>query len=204
MCYSAEVSIQTFLFVSIICGFLWYRNKGSDRPISLILIVVVLMQLVEYGLWENLDCGSMNKLLASFIPILLFLQPLLINFIVWFFNAGWGSGYLTLALLSTVFLPYKIYSAWADYGKCVKVGEGGNLEWVGVPDQTLAGYIERCIYYAMLAYPIITLKNIPFALTFTGLSFISLIQFGSTNEKTWPTLWCHYVNFLSIFALFTK
>jgi hypothetical protein len=56
MCYSAEVSIQTFLFVSIVCGFLWYRNKGSDRPISLILFVVVLMQLVEYGLWENLDC----------------------------------------------------------------------------------------------------------------------------------------------------
>jgi hypothetical protein len=204
MCYSAEVSIQTFLFVSVVCGFLWYRNKGSDRPISLILLVVVLMQLVEYGLWENLDCGTINKTLSSFIPILLFLQPLLINFIVWWFNAGWAPGYFMLFLVSCIFLPYKLYLAWLDYGNCVKVSDDGHLEWVGVPDQSLLGFLERCIYYFMLSYPIATLNNSLFASVFIGLSALSLNVFGMRNQKTWPTIWCHYVNFLSIFALFMK
>ena len=199
MCYSAEVSLNTFIFVSIICGFLWYRNKGTDRPISLILFVVVLMQLVEYGIWEHLDCNFVNKVLSAVIPILLFLQPILINFIVWWFSAGWATGYLPIALVFSLLLPYKIYTTWSNYGGCVKIGEEGHLEWVSFPDQSTFGILERYIYYIILTYPIITLKNIPFAALYTGLSFLSLML---ANQKTWPSIWCHSVNFLSIFAIF--
>ena len=201
MCYSSEISMQTFLFVTIISSFLWYRNYKTDHPISLILFVVVLMQLVEYGLWENLSCNSINKTLSSFIPILLFLQPILINLIVWWFNAGWGNGYLTIAVLFSLFLPYKLYKAYIDYGKCVHKGEKNHLEWVNVPDQTLLGIIERYVYYLALTYPIITLNNIPFAALFTSFSFFSLMQSSFIYEKTWPSIWCNYVNILSIFAL---
>jgi hypothetical protein len=31
-----------------------------------------------------------------------------------------------------------------------------------------------------------------------------LFGFGVKHQKTWPTIWCHYVNFLSVFALFMK
>jgi hypothetical protein len=203
MCYSSKISLMTFIFVSIICVFLWYSNKGTDRPIALILFVVVLMQLVEYGIWEHLECGSINKSLSSFIPILLFLQPILVNLIVWWFNAGWATGYFPIAFVFSLFLPYKIYTAWLNYGDCVRVGEGGHLEWVSVPDQSTLGMIERCIYYMALAYPIATLKNIPFAILFILFSFLSLIKTGQTNQKTWPTIWCHFVNFLSVFALIT-
>jgi hypothetical protein len=161
------------------------------------------MQLVEYGIWKHLDCGPVNKFLSSLISILLFLQLILINLIVWRFSAGWASGYLPIAFAFSLYLPYKIYSAWSSYGNCVKVGEGGHLEWVSVPDQSTFGTIERYIYYVALAYPIATLKNVPFATLFTGFSFLSLIQTGLTNQKTWPSVWCHFVNFLSVFALFT-
>jgi len=162
------------------------------------------MQLVEYGIWENLDCGSINKLLSSFIPILLFLQPILVNLIVWWFSAGWSQGYLFIAVAFSLCLPYKIYTASLDYGNCVKVGEGGHLEWVSFPDQSTLGIIERYIYYVALAYPIITLKNIPFAVLFIGFSFLSLIQIGRKNKKTWPSVWCHFVNFLSVFSLLNR
>jgi len=201
MCYSSKISIMTFIFVSIICIVLWYCNKGTDRPIALILFVVVLMQLVEYGIWENLDCNYINKFLSSFIPILLFLQPILINLIVWWFSAGWAPGYLPITLAFSLFLPYKIYTAWLNYGNCVKVSEGSHLEWVSFPDQSTFGIIERYIYYVALAYPIATLNNIPFAILFIMFSFLSLIKTGQTNQKTWPSIWCHFVNFLSVFAL---
>ena len=201
MCYNANISLMTFIFVSTICIVLWYCNKGTDRPIALILFVIVLMQLVEYGIWKHLDCSFINKFLSSLIPILLFLQPILINIIAWWFNTGWASGYLPIALAFSLYLPYKIYSAWRSYGKCVNVGEGGHLEWVSVPDQSTFGIIERYIYYVALAYPIATLKNVPFAILFTGFSFASLIQTGLISQKTWPSIWCHFVNFLSVFAL---
>ena len=207
MCYSAEVSRNTFLFVSVLSTYLWHRNRNADRPISLILFVVVIMQLVEYGIWTHLECGPTNRSLSAFIPILLYLQPILANLIVWWFKAGWAPGYLPLALAFRVFLPYKIYTAWAHYGKCVKVGEGGHLEWVGVPDQTVLGIIERIIYYAALAYPILTLNNHIFALTFIGLSFLSLAlssKPGIGSTKTWPSIWCHSVNMFAAAALFTK
>ena len=49
-----------------------------------------------------------------------------------------------------------------------------------------------------------TLNNSLFAFLFIGLSSLSLAGFGIKHQKTWPTIWCHYVNFLSIFALFLK
>ncbi len=204
MCYSSEVSISTFIFVSLLCMALWYRNKGTDRPISLILFVIVLMQLVEYGIWENLNCDSINKFLSSSISILLILQPILINLIVWWFGAGWATGYLPIALVFSLYLPYKIYNLWLNYGNCTQVGEGGHLEWVSVPDDSTFGIIERYMYYLALSYPIVTLKNIPFAILFMGFSFFSVTKIGLTYQKTWPSVWCHFVNFLSVFALVTK
>jgi hypothetical protein len=183
---------------------LWYRNKGTDRPISLILFVIVLMQLVEYGIWENLNCDSINKFLSSSISILLILQPILINLIVWWFGAGWATGYLPIALVFSLYLPYKIYNLWLNYGNCTQVGEVGHLEWVSVPDDSTFGIIERYMYYLALSYPIVTLKNIPFAILFMGFSFFSVTKIGLTYQKTWPSVWCHFVNFLSVFALVTK
>jgi hypothetical protein len=60
------------------------------------------------------------------------------------------------------------------------------------------------VTYIMLAYPIATLNNSLFASVFIGLSALSLNVFSMRNQKTWPTIWCHYVNFLSIFALFMQ
>jgi hypothetical protein len=202
MCYSAEVSAGTFLFVSAICAYLWKRGKGLDRPIAGILFTVVLMQALEWILWNNLSCNWINKLVSRLIHIYLVLQPVVINFLVWFYDAGWGSGYKELGLLSLLFVPIVAWRTGYLQTKCAALGPKGNLQWAGVPNDAWDSRLMRAFYYPALFYPILTLKNTTFAALYGLFGIGSLFVYGETSEKSWPSLWCHFVNSLALFAVF--
>jgi hypothetical protein len=194
MCYNAPVSFGTFLFVAAICGFLWVRNRGLDRPISLILLVVVLMQLVEGFLWLlPPDCGPLRQLLSAAIPVLLYLQPLLINAIVAWFGAGTVGGYGLIALLFLLALPFQIYSV--GLAACVTADRQGHLDWSPVVTQERAGILPILLYDAAMVYPLLTLKNPVFGLLYTGAAVVSRLALRSDS------VWCHFVNGLAVFAL---
>lgn len=210
MCYNATVSATTFLATAAVCLVLWWRNRSYDRPIALILLFVSLMQAVEWGLWLNLDCGVVNKLLTAFIPLLLYAQPLFINAIVGYYNAGWGfggaTGYLGIACILLVALCAKAVQVAMNYGKCAVVKDG-HLQWDPTPDpaNTPFSLFEYRIYSLAMIYPLLTLKNTLFGLLYTFFSVLSLTALTSTDTytTTWPSVWCHFVNFLSVFALAT-
>lgn len=202
MCYSAEVSFGTFSFVAIIAIFLWSRNRKTDRAIALILLVVILMQLIEGVLWLHPECDTINQHFSAIIPILLYLQPLLINAIVAFYAAGWSSGYATIALLFLGFLPFQLLQTYQRYGKCV-VKTGGQLDWtplIGKVDPI--GILPGFMYDVAMLFPFLTLKNPVFGISYAVLSIISRIGFEGNYTQTWPSLWCHFVNGLAILALF--
>jgi hypothetical protein len=203
MCYNAPVSFGTFFFALGICGILWIRNKGLDRPIGLILLVVALMQLVEGGLWLTPDCTKTNQVLSFLIPLILFLQPLLINAIVAWFSAGWGIGYGAIAIGFLCFLPFQLYRIGQQYGACVTQDANGHLDWSSVlgPTTDPIGLLPTLLYDMAMIYPFVTLKNPLFGGLYIGLSLVSRIGFESLFSKTWPSLWCHFVNLLGVFAL---
>jgi hypothetical protein len=202
MCYSAEVSIGTFLFVAAVTAWLWQRNKGLDRPIGLILLVVSFMQLLEYILWMNLSCNWINKLVSRLIHIYLVLQPAVINLIVWFYDAGKFSGYWQLGLLSFAFVPIVAWRAQSLTTKCASLGPKGNLQWPGIPNDAWDSRLMRAFYYPALFYPILTLKNTMFSTLYGIFGIASLFIYGEKSEKSWPSLWCHFVNMLSVYAVF--
>lgn len=201
MCYSAEVSGGTFLFVTSICGILWIRNKGLDRPLAGILFFIGLMQALEWFLWTNLECNSINKAVSFSIPIYLALQPVVANLLVWYYNAGWGSGYLQIALISLAVLPVLLWQNLDMIGSCATLNTSKNLIWPGVPNNTPLGFILRMLYYITLLYPLVTLKNSVFSGLYVVFAGLTLYLFGLKSQKSWPSLWCHFVNFLSVFAL---
>lgn len=205
MCYSAPVSFATFFFAITVCGILWFRNKGLDRPIGLILIVVAFMQVVEGGLWLTPDCTLPNKLLSSMIPLVLFLQPLLINAIMAWFAAGWGIGYGAIAIGFLCFLPFQLYQIRQHFGACVKQDTNGHLDWTSVlgPTTNPIGLLPTLLYDAAMIYPFVTFKNPLFGILYIAVSIGSRIEFESYFPKTWPSLWCHFVNLLGVFALVT-
>lgn len=201
MCYSAEVSAGTFLFVSAVTTFLWIRNKGIDRALAGILFFIGFMQAIEWGLWTNLECSSINKALAFSIPIYLALQPVIINFIVWFYKAGWASGYEWVGLFSLVFTGIVVWRNRNNYGSCVTLDTHKNLIWPGVANQDCEDQLIRSIYYIIMLYPLLTLKNVWFSAAYTAFGAASLWMFNHTSSKSWPSLWCHFVSALSVISL---
>jgi hypothetical protein len=195
MCYSAEVSIGTFLFVEAICIFLWMRNRKIDRPISLILSVIVLMQLFEYLLWTNPECNDVNKTITAIIPTYLFLQPTAIATIIFFFNAGWGSLY-PLIIVGTLYIA--LFTPTPPRPQCIQSGECKHLDWNLDTDTHLTSFR---LYYASMLYLFATLKNTQFATTSVIFYIGSWFITNQYYNRVWSSVWCHAVNAMSLAAV---
>jgi len=211
MCYSPEVSIGTFGFVTALCIYAWIRNRGIDRTAALLFFVVVLMQLVEYFLWINQECTPTNKVISSLVPILLYLQPLLFALISWKGNAGIGvyTPYIFYGWL-LAFLPTLFYmNSIGLFNNCILKGQNGHLKWnlksfidIFTQQSALgASLIFPILYYISILYTFGTLKDTRLALVFLGISFITFLTSIRFFKETWGSVWCHSVNGAAVFAL---
>jgi hypothetical protein len=196
MCYSAEVSIGTFLLVESICVFLWARNRNIDRALSLILSVIVFMQLLEYLLWTNPECNLVNKTITSIIPTYLFLQPAAIAAILLYFKAGWGGLYpyiFVITLLVAFLYPFDARPPCISPGKC------GHLDWnldVDSPHHSAVIWL----YNAAMLYLFATLKNTNFAIASTSFYLLSWAVARTSYGREWSSVWCHSVNAMALVA----
>jgi hypothetical protein len=207
MCYSAEVSIGTFVAVSAASLYLWMRNKGIDRGIALVLFIVSLMQLFEFILWINPECNDANKWISAIIPVYLYLQPALLAFAVWLTNSGTGAFYPLIIISALIgFIPYTLYVFRTRRSPCIFKGECGHLDWK-MFDNLLKTrleplqYIPYIVYYSMMAYVIYTLKNKMFANIFLLFGGLSLLITNMTYSEVWGSVWCHSVNAMAIAAI---
>ena len=203
MCYNAKVSGSTFLFVAGISLILWKRATHLDRPLALILTFIALMQLIEWALWLQMPaCNTANRTLSSLIPVYLALQPIVLNLVVGAFGAGWAGGYEYMALLMAVtVLPAQLYDAYKGWmgSACTTLSPDGNLEW-----PIVVGDLFAPIYHIGMLYPLVTLKSPTFAALYVLFSVLSFWRIKGTGEsKAWPSLWCHFVNLLAVFAIST-
>jgi hypothetical protein len=199
MCYSPEASIGTFFFVSMVALYLWSRNHPLDRPIALIFLVVVLMQLLEWGIWVSLDSPERLQILTKAIPIVLLLQPLFFMLIHWIWNSGWGAFYRESFLLLLILFPFALNRIYSELKGVVRVGESGNLEWPRGA-YNWPPWINT-MYWFFLIYGFGSLKNIPLSLAMVGGATLSYHMYQRSNPDVWPSIWCHIVNSLSVLAI---
>jgi hypothetical protein len=209
MCYDATTSFTTFFFVSAVSVYLWTRGRGIDRAIALILFVVVLMQAVEGTLWLlPKECDDLQKMLSAFIPVLLYCQPLLINAIVGFLGSGFLDSriYLGIAAVLLVFLPVQLMHIGTRYGSCVVEDSDGHLDWSPVvnvtSDPSFIGLLPTVLYDLAMVLPLLTLRNPLFGILYVIAASVSRLGLGYTFSRTWPSVWCHFVNALAVIAVF--
>ena len=78
MCFNAESSIAAFTFAILCSIYLIIRgfklNDKNDKTTGMILIFIANMQLLEYFLWKNQNCGNVNQILTILIVIAISLQ----------------------------------------------------------------------------------------------------------------------------------
>jgi hypothetical protein len=188
MCYSARISIGTFVFATAVAGWVLRREPA----LAVTFVAITLMQLVEYFIWIDQKCGWINKLATSAIVPILKLQPLAIALAVWYFRAGLLPSvlYIVIALIVSLELVQALRDAYTNYGGCTRPGIDGRLVWDAVSwKKNQNGY-----YIAMIAL-FATMR--PIIVTWPLLALYTLTYHMSSG----PSVWCNTVNACAAWAL---
>jgi hypothetical protein len=114
MCISASASINAFLFNLISVGLLIKYGNENLKTYNLIVgifaIFTSLMQLVDLGIWLDLDCkNGLNKAASTIGPVLTYLQPTMVFVVAYFVLKYTSNGQkLTESLENTSFENFTI------------------------------------------------------------------------------------------------
>lgn len=202
MCYSPEVSIGTFTFVGTICLFLWHRGRPIDKALTWILLIIASMQLIEFGLWKNLECSLPNKLLSTAIPLLLWLQPLVILISIWYYKVGWLGlyGWIIAIYILSIPIILKYYLSKNTIGQCTTVGKCGHLEWPSTREGDDPHNLQTLYHISMIA-GLATLKSTGFSLFYVGTSALAYLYTKKYYRDSWSSVWCHFINSLAVGAV---
>ena len=204
MCYSPESSLTTFLFVFIICIYLWIKGGNIHKSVAVILFFISLMQILELFIWLNIECSNTNKFISLFIPILLFLQPIIVICTILYFNSGILSPTLYKIILGIWLISSPLFINWMKNGfnKCTKVGQNGHLIWPYTNSSN--DHIIQTIYNLVLVIGIGTLNTDWYGILYILLSSISYNHIREIYGHSWGSIWCNFVNFLALGAVFIK
>ncbi len=204
MCYSPETSFGTFVFVLLISLYLWTKGNNVQRTLAISLLFISLMQLLEGFIWFNTNCTEINKKLTSLIPVLLYLQPLIVLGAVYFFNTGFLSPLIYKSLIAIWFLSLPLFINWMKdgMGKCTTVGPKGHLAWPFANSDDNSHVFVSGLYNILLAIGFITLKTEWYGFFYVIMAAIGHIVSRTIYGHSWGSIWCHFVNILAIGALF--
>lgn len=176
MCWSAEVSLKTYLF-GMLLATLAKINKSVDNPTWLFLVLFTHIQLVEYFLWKNIDNPERLQFWSKIGAAIIVAQPFFIINMV-------KDQSLRLKLLAGwtafVLIPFLIQNKKFE----TKIGENGHLEWNWFPSNSLFFVAWITLWFL----PLFLTKNYKFiGLALAG--FIPSLYFF-LKYKTWGSMWC--------------
>ena len=191
MCFNKEISITTYGIGTIGSMYLWKYNK----TLSIFYAWVVLMQLIEFFLWNNQTCSDnitkMNNINITKIGTLInHLEP----FILWISIIAFGTALSTYThVWMIIFCAITVlYSIGLDIDECTVVTNESSphLHW-----KWNAGPNYMC-YYVLFLFSLILLsldgldKNISvFNASIVMISFVLSLIIYSDKHST-GAIWC--------------
>lgn len=208
MCFSANSSLFSFLVVSGCCLFIFLRKYPFSQPFSLFFFTVGLMQLAEFFIWKDLNCGWMNHYGTKMAFITILLQPIIAVFSVYFYNLS----KLKSVFLRYVFIFYVFFFGflivWTLLFRDKKLcsfpnKKSGHLIWDINP---IVDYFPNFITYILFTFfyflsfsLLLTFKKFLIGLSYFLLLSITLIlsifiYFNKNASSSWKSFWCFLVN----------
>ena len=81
MCFDAQTSLATFSISILTSSYLYYlslkEKSKNGKLFSATIILIGLMQLLEYFIWKNQECNMINHNLSLLVLVLITIQPIL-------------------------------------------------------------------------------------------------------------------------------
>jgi hypothetical protein len=197
MCYSAEISLNTFIFASICAIIVLLINR--NRTLSIFIVFSIsLMQLLEYVAWININNNDsrydeIRKINIYYLSIvgcfILLLQIFLINYCKL-------EGIERIIIISIIFIIFSFIMVYNYKNNQfdITVGKNGHLIWHWMDIKYL-----NIIFLFFWLYPLLRVNEFIF-FAFGSLSVLYSI-YNYYEYKTFGTIWCHISNVLWVFLL---
>ena len=199
MCWNKEVSLNTFLFSSFVFLLILYNNKYTFYKIPefdrfwlrIFMAIVILIQLVEYFIWTNIDNIFYNKLFTNIALLIIFCQPIttIMNIDNEKIKKILFISYLAL-IIPFVVLNYNknIYST---------ISPNKHLNWNLINHENKFTKIIGLAWIFFFLFPLFYQKQ-QFGFLF-GILTLLIISYNFINDNTIESMWCWIVNSIMIY-----
>ena len=199
MCWNAEVSLNTFMFSSFVLLLIIYNNTYTKYKIKelnlywyIFFMSVILMQLVEYFIWRNINNPFYNYVFSLCTVVLLTFQPLASLMLLQ--NAKIKQVLIMIYLLFAV--PYLLFTVlWVNVYSAIS--PTGHLQW----------YFTKGKYYEYIGIWLFYLFFLLFAFFYNGYTheyimgivFLMLAIYNYYKDNSVGSMWCWIVNSVMIY-----
>tara|TARA_B100000424_G_scaffold268524_1_gene263478 strand:+ start:13356 stop:14012 length:657 start_codon:yes stop_codon:yes gene_type:complete len=205
MCWSANSSKNAYIIGTLGSLILLYFGNNIEKTIGLFSLTIVQMQLIEYIIWIDKDCGKMNNVASKLIITELIFQILSLVLGCYLFNSTLLSKkqmktilivYIIIIFALLGFYYFKIY----DKQLCTKKLENKGLEWdMGIVKYFNKNYFNTILnifYFGSLFFLPLIWKNKIKKYFFILFWVFSLLYIKKLNSVTWQSRWCFPSAFL--------
>jgi hypothetical protein len=203
MCFSPEVSLGTFL-IGIIGSILCFSlGTPTDKLVGLFFGFVSSMQGIEFALWKNQNCNTMNKIITTLGMILNHLQPIVLSILILLLNDDLPIMTKQIIILLTIIYAIVITAYSLQFIKdedgCTLKNEYNHLEW------DWNNMKHKVLVYMLFLFMLIFLFYVGTPDKKSGilLSCLSLISYLTSffiykDQKVVGALWCIFASFIPI------
>jgi hypothetical protein len=196
MCWNENVSLNTFLFSSFVLVLIFYNNSYTkykiqefdNKWIYLFFASFILMQLLEFFIWRNINNKFYNNIFSIFAILLLLIQPIVSIMIIT--NIQIRNLLLLSYLLFTI--PYSIYKFSTNHIHST-ISEGGHLIWNFFGTHPIIGIGWLFFFLFSFVY------EKKWILFIFGLLTLLIAFINYKNDNSVWSMWCWNVNSIMIY-----
>ena len=206
MCFNAEVSIITYITSTLLSLYIFKTGDKSDKTIAIFCLCFCQIQLLEFLLWIDQSCGTINSTVTKLIAGFILLQPASIFFGGLMYNTfNIPASYLRYLFLISLVIVISSFWRFLSISKqlCSTPDDVNKLQWDVYTVIDKFSFTDMCLhvfYFIGLIVPWILFKNKNkkyIVLTVIISSFI----ISNANFKQWESMWCFLANILPILLI---
>ena len=198
MCWNSEVSLNTFIFSMFILLLIMYNNAYTKYKIKELhhfwiyafFISFILMQLIEYFIWKNINNPFYNKFYSICASLLLIIQPIISIMII---NNSVIKKYMLITYLILT-IPFTIYRYFLK-NIISTVTKQKHLRWNFLLYENEDIYFVIWLFFFLFSF----FYNKTYFGFFFGLILLLIIVYNYYKDKSIGSMWCWSVNLIMLY-----
>ncbi len=201
MCWNATVSLNTFLFSNFVLLLIYYNNTYTQYKIKefdnvwlyVLFESFILMQLIEFFIWRNLNNKFYNNVFSILANILLIFQP--ITSMMLLSDHTIRNTLLSSYLLLTI--PFALYNFATKYIHSEK-SKNGHLMWHFVDESMMILILIWSVWLFFSLFSFVYEQKFIGGILFWAMALI-FSYYNYIKDDTVGSMWCWAINLTMIY-----